>query len=90
MEDQSKDHIDTKRPKQLQTYNMPTNDVENINSTNKERDLLLANNQRFVPWRVEWMLRRIQWHSRITLHSKWEQDQTEKSIYGLDRLQKSI
>ena len=29
-------------PKQLQTHNLPTNDVENINSTNKERNLLLA------------------------------------------------
>ena len=37
------------RPKQLQTYNMPTNDVENINSTNKGRDLLLANKPNFVP-----------------------------------------
>ena len=36
MEDQRKDHIDTKRPKQknrpkhLQTHNLPTNDVANI------------------------------------------------------------
>ena len=42
MDDQRKDHIDTKilkqrkRPKKLQTYNMPTNDVENINSTIRE------------------------------------------------------
>ena len=40
MDDQRKDHIDTKRtkqrirPKQLQTHNLPTNDVENINRTN--------------------------------------------------------
>ena len=52
-------------PKQLQTH---TNDVENINSTNKGRDLLLANKPRFVPWRTERMLQRIQRHSRITLH----------------------
>ena len=37
---------------------------------------------------------RIQWHSRITLHRsthpKWKQEQTEKSIYGLDRQLKGI
>ena len=55
MDDQRNDHIDTKGPKQmnhlqkLQTHNLPTNDVENINSTNKERDLLLTNKPRFVP-----------------------------------------
>ena len=48
MDYQRKDHIDTKRPKQrkrpkqLQTHNLPTNDVENINNTNKGRDLLFA------------------------------------------------
>ena len=55
MDDQRKDQIDTKgpkqrnRPKQLQTHNLPINDVENINSTNKGRDLLLANKPQFVP-----------------------------------------
>ena len=49
MDVQKKDHIDLKvpkqrnRPRQLQTHNLPTDDVENINSTNKGRDLLLAN-----------------------------------------------
>ena len=44
MDDQRKDHIDPKgskqrnRLKQLQTHNLPTNDVENINSTNKGKD----------------------------------------------------
>ena len=100
MDDQRNDHIDTKgpkqrnRPKQLQTHNLPTNDVENINNTNKGRDLLLANKLRFVPWRAERMLQRIQKHSRVILHRsiypKWEQDQTEKSSYGLDWLQKGI
>ena len=100
MDDQRKDHIDTKgpkqrnRPKQLQTYNMPTNDVENINSTNKGKDLLLANKPQFAPWRTERMQQRIQRHSRITLHrwihSKWVQHQTEKSGYGQDWLQKGI
>ena len=99
MDNQRKDHINTKglkqrnRPKQLQTHNLPTNDVENINSTNKGRDLLLANKPWFVPWWTEWMLQRIQRHSRITLHrsthSKWEQDQMEKPSYGLDSIQKA-
>ena len=49
MDDQRKDLIDpkgpkpTNRPKQLQTHNLPTDDVEDINSTNKGRDLLRAN-----------------------------------------------
>ena len=74
VDDQRKDLIDTKGPKQknrlkqLQTHNLLTNDVENINSTNKERDLLLANKPRIVPWRAERMLQRIQRHSQITLH----------------------
>ena len=100
VDDQRKDHIDTKgpkqrnRPKQLHTHNLPTNDVENINSTNKGRNLLLVNKPWFVPWRTERMLQKIQRHSRITLHrsthSKWEKNQTEKSSYGLDWLQKGI
>ena len=41
IDDQRKDYIDPKihkqryRPKKLQTHNLPTDDVENINSTNK-------------------------------------------------------
>ena len=43
IDDQKKNHIDTKGPKQrnhrkqLQTQNLPKDDVENINSTNKGR-----------------------------------------------------
>ena len=54
-DDQRKDYIDTKgpkqriRPKQLQTHSLPTNDVANINSTNKGRNLPLANKPRIVP-----------------------------------------
>ena len=40
----------------------PTDDVENINSTNKGRDLLLANKPQIVPWKTERMLQRIQNH----------------------------
>ena len=67
--------------KQLQTHNLPTNDVENTNSTNKGKVQLLTNNPRIVPWRTERMPQWIQRHSRITLHRstqpKWEQDKTE-------------
>ena len=48
MDDHEKDHIDPKgskqrnRPKQPQTHNVPTDGVENNNSKNKGRDLLLA------------------------------------------------
>ena len=54
MDDQRNDHIDRKgrkqrnHAKQLQTHNVPTDDVENINSTNKERDLLLINMPQIV------------------------------------------
>ena len=100
MDDQRKDHIIPKgpkqrnHPKQLHTHKLPTDDVENINSTNNGRDLLLPNKPRMVPWETERMLQRIQGHSRVTLHRsthpKWEQDQMEKSSYGLDWLQKGI
>ena len=100
MDDQRKDYINPKGPKQSncskqwQTHNMPTNDMENIDSTNKGKNLQLANKPWIVPWRTERMPQRIQRHSRITLHRsthpKWEQDKTEKSSYGLDWLQKGI
>ena len=81
-------------PKQLQTHNLPTDDEANINSTNKERDLLLPNKPQIVSWETERMPQRIQRHRRVTLHRsahpKQEQDQTEKSSYGLDWLQKGI
>ena len=62
MDDPRKDHIDPKglmqrnHPKQLQTHNLITNDVENIDSTNKGINLLLANKPRFVSWRTERVL----------------------------------
>ena len=65
MDDQRKDNIDTKgskqrdRPKQLQTHNLSTDNVENINSTNKGRDLLLANKLWIAHWGVERMPQRI-------------------------------
>ena len=100
LDNQRKDYINPKGPrqrncsKQLQTDNLPINDVENTNSTNKEKKLQLANKPRIVLWRTERVLQSIQRHRRITLHRwtypKWEQDKTEKSSPGLDRLQKGI
>ena len=89
MDDQRKDHIDPKGPKQrnrskrLQTHNLLTDDVENINSTNKEKNLLLANKPRIVPRGEERIPQRIQKHNRVTLHRSarpnWVQNQSEKS-----------
>ena len=71
--------------KQLQTHNLPTYDMENINSTNEPW---------VVPWGIERMPQRIQRHRRATLHwsvhPQQEQDQTDKSSYSLDWRQKSI
>ena len=54
------------RSKQLQTHNLPTDDVANINSTRKGRDLLLTNQQQIVPRGTERMPQRIQRNSRVT------------------------
>ena len=51
MDDQRKDHIDPEesnkrnRSKQLQTHNLPIDDVEN-----SVKDLLLTNKTQIVPW----------------------------------------
>ena len=70
------------RPQKIQT-----DDVENINSTNKGSDLLLANKPWIIPSGTERMPQKTQGHRRVTLHRsanpKQEQDQTEKSSYGL-------
>ena len=58
MDDQGKDRPDPKRlprrnrPQQLQTHNVPTDDVENTNGTNYEGDLQFANKLRTVPRRI--------------------------------------
>ena len=55
MDEQMKDPVDPKRtpqrnhPKQLQTHNVSTYDVENTNGTNKGRDFWFANKLRIVP-----------------------------------------
>ena len=69
------------RHKQIQTLNLITDDVKNINSTNKERDLLLANKPRIVRWGIQRMPQRIQRHAAELLSTE---DQTEKTSYGLD------
>ncbi len=54
MDDQRKDNIDPKgrkkrnRTKQLQTHNLLSEDVENINDTKKGTDLLFANKLQVV------------------------------------------
>ena len=55
MDDQRNDHIRPKRPKQsnrpkqLQTHNLPTNDVENINGTNKGKIYYLLTSRGLFP-----------------------------------------
>ena len=43
------------RHKQLSTYNVSTNDVENIIGTNLGGDLLLVNKPQTIPWRKKGM-----------------------------------
>ena len=74
VDNQRKNHIDQEgpkqmnRPKQLQTHKLSTDDLENINSTCKERDFLFANKPRIVPRGKQWMPQRIQRHNRVTFH----------------------
>ena len=90
MDNPRKDHIDPKGPKerncpkQLQTHNLPTDHVENINSINKGRDLLQA---------VDCSLRnrkdatkdpKAQQSYFTSAYPKREQAQMEKPSYGLD------
>ena len=87
MDDQRKYYIDPEGANQrnpanqLQTNNLPKDDVENTNSTKKRRDLQLGNQPRIVLWGTERILQRIQRHRIVTLHRsahpKREQDQTE-------------
>ena len=83
MNDQRKDRIDPEwlpqgnHLKQLRTHNLPTDDVENINSTNKGRDLVLTYKSRIVLWGIEMMPQMIQRNRRVTsfrsTDPKWEQ-----------------
>ena len=64
MEDQREDNIDPEvsnqrnQSEQLLTHYLPTDDVENINSTNKGRDLPLAIKPHIVLWGRERMPQR--------------------------------
>ena len=75
-------------------YQLLLSNIDNVHTVVIFQILLLANKPRIVPWRTERMLKLIQRHSWVTLnrsaHPKWEQDQTEKSSYGLPWLQKGI
>ena len=68
MDDQRKDHADPKRlpqrnrPKQLQTHNMLTYDVEN---TNEGKNLQLAINPGIVPWVTEKCHKGSRWTGEI-------------------------
>ena len=61
MDDQQKDNSDPKRPpkkeppQQLKIHNVPTDDVENTNSTSKGGDLQFTEKPRIVPWGSEKM-----------------------------------
>ena len=88
MDDQRKYDIDPKgfkkmnHFKQLQTHNLPTDDVQNLNIKNKIRHLALANKSRTVPQGEEKIPQRIQMHTRVILYRTTgptqEEDQTEK------------
>ena len=73
MDDQRKDYSDPKRPpqrncpKQLQTHNMPTNNVKNIDSTNLV-DLLLIDKPRNLPRGTETMLQTNQRYKRTNIY----------------------
>ena len=88
---------DVKNSQKRNNYNnnnIIIDDMENINSTNKGRGLLLPNKPLIVFWGKERISQRIQRYSRVTLyrstHPKQEQDQTKGSSYGLDWLKKGI
>ena len=89
-----KDPLNVTNPNTCRLFNLLIDDAENINSPNEGRDLLLANKLRIVPCSTERMPQRIQIHWRVTLHRsahpKQEQDQAEKSSYGLVWLQQGI
>ena len=83
LNDQRKDYINPKEPKQrncpkqLQTDNLPTKDAEDTNSTHKVNDILLTNKPRIVLWRTERMPQRIQRHSKITLHRSTHRNESK-------------
>ena len=53
---------------QLQTNNMPTDDVENDNGTNPGGYLLFTNKTLTVPWRTEGMPKKKKGKRKSTIH----------------------
>ena len=74
MNGQRKDQIHLKKtplkkpPKQLQTHNVPTYEVEHTSGTNKEINLFLAYKPPIAPRGTEKMPQRIQKHRSTTIH----------------------
>ena len=94
MDDHRKDHIDPKgskkrnHSKQLQAHNLPTNDVENINNTNKARDLQLADEPNIVPWGTEGYRKRFIGTAELLYRDQHilneSKTRRKKTSYGLD------
>ena len=81
-------------PKQLQTHNMPTYEVENVHGKNKRGDLQHVNKPWTVPRGTEMMQRVDQRHMWSTVHwltqPQREPDMSRKFSYGMDWQQKRI
>ena len=91
MDDERKDYPDPKRtpkrnrPKQLQTHNVPTDDIENTNSKNQGGDLLFANRKDAA--REKENKRSI---LHCSTHLQGELNEKEKYSYGVDWRPKRI
>ena len=81
-----------KPPPKLQTYNLPIDDMENINSPNKGRDLLLIS--RLFPEKQERCRKGYRGTAELLYMDQQilneRKDHTKKISYGLDWLQKGI
>ena len=88
MDDRRKDFLDPKRPlrrnrfQQLQTHNVPTDDVENTDGTNYSGDLLFGNKPKTVPRITERMPQRNEMEQKDLLYTnpnpQGEQNKTKK------------
>ena len=92
MDNQMKDSLKGNSLNNYRRITVSTYDAENTNCLNKGRALQLANKPEIISRGTERILQRIQRHRRAPLHwsahPQREQDETEKSSYGLDWLQK--
>ena len=80
MDDQKKKHPRMNRPKQLQTHNAPTDDIENTNGINRRGPLT----ERML--QVDLRYRRITTH--WSTYPQGQQNKTKKSSYSGNSLQK--